>query len=406
MLDGLLHHLLQVVGLPRLGDVGVDVTRVDGVDDRLHVGEAGEDHAHRRRVPLADLAHELDAAHVRHALVREHDRDGRLLVEQLERAARVARRQHLVIVLEGERHRLEDGFLVVDDQDPRQAPGLRVARSGRGRAAHHPKERPDFRRRRVLRLALLDLAAHASPIGVETLAQTLARGARPRPLLGGIAQLAEAAVAPELVLELLFDELDHDRVVEEAQARDVIRDQVLRFREVGEAREHLRLHALRRCVGFVLDQVHEIREHADGILHEGRRLLRGAHPLHDRARVLDDLLGILARSALLHLAIERAKVLGVLVVERERHLELLAHRGHLRIDAQMTRARKRGADPISSARTRSSDPASAPTRLPSDRAPPGPGSRRARAARRRDRGSCSRRDRAGRRGRCAAVPRG
>ena len=50
-----------------------------------------------------------------------------------------------------------------------------------------------------------------------------------------------------------------------------------------------------------------------------------------RRTALDDLLGVLAGGALLHLAIERAKVLCILVVEGESHLELLAHRGHLQV---------------------------------------------------------------------------
>ena len=244
VLDGLLHHLLEMVGLPGLRDVGVDVSVVDRLDDRAHVGEAGQDHAHRRGMALPDLGHELDAAHVGHPLVGEHDGDRGLLVEQVERAARVARGEHLVVVLEGEGHRLEDGFLVVDDQDPGQTAHLRLARARRGRAAHHPKERPDF-------LFAASLASRSS-ISARTRRRSASRRwrrrslarARPGPLLGRIAQLAEAAIAPELVLELLFDELDHDRVVEEAQARNLVRDQVLRVREVREAGQHLRLH---RC---------------------------------------------------------------------------------------------------------------------------------------------------------------
>ena len=176
VLDGLLHHLFQVIGLPRFGDVGVDVPRVDRLDDRPHVGEAGQDHAHRRRMPLADLGHELDAAHVGHALVGEHDGDRGFLIEQIERASRVARGEHLVIVLEGEGHRLEDGFLVVDDQNPRQASGLRIARARRGRAAHHPNERPDF-------LFDASLASRAS-ISVRTRRRSASRRWRSRSLAG------------------------------------------------------------------------------------------------------------------------------------------------------------------------------------------------------------------------------
>jgi hypothetical protein len=80
------------------------------------------------RVTARGLGEELDAAHVRHALVGEHDRDRRLLVEDLERAARVGRGEDLVLAFEGEGHRLEDRLLVVDDQDPGQTLGH-----------HHPR---------------------------------------------------------------------------------------------------------------------------------------------------------------------------------------------------------------------------------------------------------------------------
>ena len=49
----------------------------------------------------------------------------------------------------------------------------------------------------------------------------------------------ELPEAPQLVLELLFEDLDHDRVVEEAEAGDLVRDQVFRVGEVRERAEHL-----------------------------------------------------------------------------------------------------------------------------------------------------------------------
>ena len=117
VLDRALHHLLQVIGLPRLADVGVDVPVVDRLDDRVHVREAGQDHPDRAGMAPLHLGDELDATHVGHALVGEHHRERSLRIEQIERAARVGRGLDVVVVLEREAHRLEDGFLVIDDQD-------------------------------------------------------------------------------------------------------------------------------------------------------------------------------------------------------------------------------------------------------------------------------------------------
>ena len=111
------HQLLELLLLPGFRKVRIDVAAVDGLDDRLHVGEAGEDHSDRRRMALAHLRHELDTAHAGHTLVGQHDRDGRFLVQDVEGAAGVGRGVNLVIVREGEHHRFEDGFLVIDDQN-------------------------------------------------------------------------------------------------------------------------------------------------------------------------------------------------------------------------------------------------------------------------------------------------
>src|SRR5690606_4118964 len=87
---------------------------------------------------------------------------------------------------------------------------------------------------RALLLATVDLRAQLAALVLEALGQALAGDRGPGPLLGALAELAELPIAPQLVLELVLEHLDHDRVVEEAEPRHLVRDQVLRIREVRE----------------------------------------------------------------------------------------------------------------------------------------------------------------------------
>ena len=66
---------MQFLWLPRLGDVAVDVALVDGVDDGLDVGVAGEQQADGVGMCFAEAFEELDAGHLRHALVGHDDVD-------------------------------------------------------------------------------------------------------------------------------------------------------------------------------------------------------------------------------------------------------------------------------------------------------------------------------------------
>jgi hypothetical protein len=118
VVDGALHHLFEIRGLPGLGDVGVDVAIVDRADDGVHVGEAGQDDAGGGRLHLEDPGEELDTGHLRHPLVRDHHRHRPLPLEEVERLGGGGGGEDLVFVLEGVGHRLEDRLLVVDDQDP------------------------------------------------------------------------------------------------------------------------------------------------------------------------------------------------------------------------------------------------------------------------------------------------
>jgi hypothetical protein len=109
-------HRLQLLGLPRLGDVAVDVALVDGVDDGADVGVAGHQQPDGVGELLAQPAEELHAGHLRHALVGEDDVD-RLLVDELERVGGAGGAQDLVVEAQQVLDALDDVGLVVDDQE-------------------------------------------------------------------------------------------------------------------------------------------------------------------------------------------------------------------------------------------------------------------------------------------------
>src|SRR5262245_11383485 len=127
-----------------------------------------------------------------------------------------------------------------------------------GRADSPAEEVRRLAARGLAGLALGDVGADGLAIRIQALAQTFAGGAGPGTLLGGVAELPELPIAPQLVPELLFDDLDHDRVVEEAEGGDLVGNQVLGVGEVGDRGEYLLRHLLRGGVVLVLDQVREI----------------------------------------------------------------------------------------------------------------------------------------------------
>ena len=112
-----LHDRLQLIRFPRLIHVAVDVAVVNRLDRRFGVGEASQDNADRLRESLVGLAQQFDAGHAWHALIGDHDCNRLILLHDLEGLRRVGGRQDFIEVHERKRHRLEDGFLVVNDQN-------------------------------------------------------------------------------------------------------------------------------------------------------------------------------------------------------------------------------------------------------------------------------------------------
>ena len=115
LLDPLADDPLELDAVPGLEDVAEDVPFVDGVDDRLDVGVAGEEHPDRVGLELAGLAEQDVARHAGHALVGEDHLDV-VVLEQLDGRRAVVLRQDAVGAVELVAQALEDVRLVVDDQ--------------------------------------------------------------------------------------------------------------------------------------------------------------------------------------------------------------------------------------------------------------------------------------------------
>ena len=115
-LHGVAHDSLQLFGVPRLGDVAVDVSPVDGVDHGADIGIAREEEAHRLRLGLAHMVEELDARHLRHALVG-HDHVDRPRVENGHRLAGPRRYEDPVVEAQELPDALHHIRLVIDHQD-------------------------------------------------------------------------------------------------------------------------------------------------------------------------------------------------------------------------------------------------------------------------------------------------
>ena len=60
----------QIVIVPGLGQVAVNQTRVEGFDERAHIGVTGQQNFDHLRADGDGFHHQLDASHRRHALIR------------------------------------------------------------------------------------------------------------------------------------------------------------------------------------------------------------------------------------------------------------------------------------------------------------------------------------------------
>src|SRR5690606_19370106 len=115
-LDRVLQHAAHFLRVPRLRDVAVDLPEVDRLDEHVDVGERGQNDSDRVGLPVAHPAKQLDARHLRHALVGDDDRDV-LVLEDAERLGAARRRQDVERLPEVEPEGVEVVLLVVDDED-------------------------------------------------------------------------------------------------------------------------------------------------------------------------------------------------------------------------------------------------------------------------------------------------
>ena len=114
--EGFAYRIDDLVVVPRLGDVAVDLAFVDGSDGRGHVGIAGEQDAQRVWPALADFLEEGGAIHLRHAHVGD-DQVDRFLFEQREAGGAAFSDQDAVAVRPEEAtQRGQDAGFVIDEE--------------------------------------------------------------------------------------------------------------------------------------------------------------------------------------------------------------------------------------------------------------------------------------------------
>ena len=114
-LDRVREDAAQLLRVPRLGDVAVDAPEVDRLDQHVDVRERGDDDADRVGADLARRLQQVEAGHLRHALVGD-DRGDVFRPRQRQRLLAAAREQQLEAAPEVEAERVQVVRLVVDDQ--------------------------------------------------------------------------------------------------------------------------------------------------------------------------------------------------------------------------------------------------------------------------------------------------
>jgi hypothetical protein len=99
-------HAAQLLGVPGLGDVAVDAAEVDRLDQHVDVRERGDDDADRVGADLARRLQEVEAGHLRHALVGD-DRGDVFRPRERQRFLAAAREQQLEAAPEVEPERVQ-----------------------------------------------------------------------------------------------------------------------------------------------------------------------------------------------------------------------------------------------------------------------------------------------------------
>ena len=114
------HGPQQLDAVPRLGEDAEDLAVVDRVDGGREVVRGGDEDADRLRLQHPGAGEELGARHPGHHVVRGEDLV-RPFLEPIQRLRGIEAGGHLVPGgLEGALQRVQDGPLVVDDQESLQ----------------------------------------------------------------------------------------------------------------------------------------------------------------------------------------------------------------------------------------------------------------------------------------------
>ena len=116
LLDRLADDGLQLLGLPRLGDVAIDAALVDGVDDGLDVGIGGEEKPGRLGADRLRPAEHFHARHAGHPLVGHDHVDVGGRFQDFERGRAVLAGDDPVVEPEEIVDGVQDGRFVIDDK--------------------------------------------------------------------------------------------------------------------------------------------------------------------------------------------------------------------------------------------------------------------------------------------------
>ncbi len=106
---------LEFLTFPGLGHILVDMSLVDGLDQRSGIGIAGQDNTNDLWVDLDDLFEQLYAGHFRHSLIRNNQCDV-LLLQNFQGFSTAGCSEYLIIFCKSERQAPQNFFLIINDE--------------------------------------------------------------------------------------------------------------------------------------------------------------------------------------------------------------------------------------------------------------------------------------------------
>ena len=113
--DASLDAEAEIVGVPRLEHVFVDVAATDRIEQELAIGICGEEDAPHVGPAFRHFGEQIDAGHLRHAMIG-HDHSDLVALEDRERLFAGLRREDREVFVKDADEEIDVGSLVVDDE--------------------------------------------------------------------------------------------------------------------------------------------------------------------------------------------------------------------------------------------------------------------------------------------------